>query len=169
MILSKAVVTDIEPIFHMIASYAKDGILLPRTKLSLYENMQCMTVAKEDGEVVGCGSLHVLGHDLAEVRSLVVAQNQKGKGTGRAIVEQLMEEATSLGVEHVFSMTYEVLFFEKCGFEPVDKESMPEKIWKDCLSCPKLRNCDENAMIRRTNAYIEQSSKRFVSSYSYRS
>ncbi|WLR52073.1 N-acetyltransferase [Bacillus tianshenii] len=164
MKLSKAVVTDIEPIFDMIASYAKEGLLLPRTKLSLYENIQCMTVAKEAGEVVGCGGLHVLGHDLAEIRSLVVAPNQKGKGTGKAIVEKLMEEAASLGVEHVFSMTYQVGFFEKCNFELVEnKDQMPEKIWKDCLKCPKLRNCDENAMIRRTTAIVSVPSKRFAS------
>lgn len=147
MKVRKAVIGDIDKVFEYIAHYAKEGLLLPRTKLSLYERIQCISVAEMDGTIIGAGSLHVLGKDLAEIRSLVVAPEAKGKGAGKALVQFLIEEAIQLGADRVFSLTYQVEFFEKCGFQIVDKEQFPEKVWKDCLNCPKLNNCDEIAMI----------------------
>jgi amino-acid N-acetyltransferase len=149
MNIRKAVIRDIEPIFECIDAYAKEGLLLPRTRLSLYEHIQCITVAEEDGQIIGAGSLHVLGKDLAEIRSLVVAPEAKGNGVGKKMVAFCIEEATSLGVEKVFTLTYQTDFFKKCGFHIVDMEIFPEKVWKDCINCPKQHNCDETAMIYR--------------------
>lgn len=154
MIIRKAVINDVEPIFEYIEGYANLGLLLPRTRLSLYEHLQCMAVAEENGIVLGAGSLHVLGKDLAEVRSLVVAPEAKGKGVGKKLVAYAIEEAKKIGVDRVFSLTYQVEFFEKCGFEIVDKEIFPEKVWKDCLNCPKLLSCDEIAMIYKPQKVI---------------
>lgn len=153
MIIRKAVIHDVDPIFDLIDSYAKDDLLLPRTHLSLYENIQCIRVVENDGQIVGAGSLHVLGKDLAEVRSLVVAGKAKGLGIGRKLVYNLIEEADKLGVENVFSMTYQVDFFKKCGFKIVNKEDLPQKIWKDCMNCPKFLNCDETAMLIKVADY----------------
>lgn len=147
MIIRKAVIQDVDAIFDLIDLYSKDDLLLPRTQLSLYENIQCISVAERDGHIIGAGSLHVLGRDLAEIRSLVVADKVKGLGIGRKIVFALIEEADKLGVENVFAMTYQVDFFIKCGFIIVEKEQLPQKIWKDCMNCPKFLNCDETALL----------------------
>lgn len=153
MIIRKANIQDVDAIFDLIDSYAKEDLLLPRTHLSLYENIQCMRVAEVDGRIIGAGSLHVLGRDLAEIRSLVISAQSKGLGTGRKLVYNLIEDAEKLGVENVFAMTYQVDFFHKCGFTIVDKQELPQKIWKDCMSCPKFLNCDETAMLIKVADY----------------
>lgn len=147
MIIRKAHISDIELVYDLVNGYADDGILLPRTKLSLYENIQCLTVGAIDGKIMGTAGLHVLGRDLAEIRSLVVSNEAKGKGLGKQLVLHLIEEAAQLGVNRVFAMTYQVDFFKKCGFYLGDKNNLPEKVWKDCMTCPKLHNCDENALL----------------------
>lgn len=149
MIVRKAVIKDIENVYKLINFYANQELLLPRTILSLYENIQCIYVAEKDGKVVGAGSLHVLGKDLAEVRSLVISPEEKGKGIGTKIIEKIREDAGKLGVENLFSMTYQVGFFEKLGFTIVNKENYPAKIWKDCMNCPKFTNCDETMLIQK--------------------
>ena len=87
---------------------------------------------KEDERIVGVAGLHVLGEDLAEIRSLVVSHTYAGKGIGRMLVNHVMEEATKINVRRVISLTYETVFFQKCGFDFINKESLPEKVWIDC-------------------------------------
>lgn len=103
---------------------------------------------KEDERIVGVAGLHVLGEDLAEIRSLVVSHTYAGKGIGRMLVNHVMEEATKINVRRVISLTYETVFFQKCGFAFVNKETLPEKVWIDCRHCPKVDYCDEVAMVR---------------------
>lgn len=153
MIIRKANIQDVDAIFDLIDSYAKEDLLLPRTHLSLYENIQCIRVVEHEGEIIGAGSLHVLGRDLAEVRSLVISEKSKGLGIGKNLVYNLIEDAEMLGVENVFAMTYQVDFFKKCGFVIVNKEELPQKIWKDCMNCPKFLNCDETAMLIKVADY----------------
>jgi len=153
MIIRKANIQDVDAIFDLIDSYAKEDLLLPRTHLSLYENIQCIRVVEHEGEIIGAGSLHVLGRDLAEVRSLVISGKRKGLGIGKKLVYNLIEDAEMLGVENVFAMTYQVDFFKKCGFVIVNKEDLPQKIWKDCLNCPKFLHCDETAMLIKVADY----------------
>lgn len=153
MIFRKANIQDVNAIFDLIDSYAKENLLLPRTQLSLYENIQCIRVVEKDGQIIGAGSLHVLGRDLAEIRSLVISQQAKGLGIGKKLVYTLIEGAEILGVENVFAMTYQVDFFKKCGFIIVDKQELPQKIWKDCMNCPKFLNCDETAMLIKVADY----------------
>lgn len=153
MIIRKASIQDVDAIFDLIESYAKEDLLLPRTHLSLYENIQCIRVAEEEGEIIGAGSLHVLGRDLAEIRSLVISREAKGLGTGRKLVYNLIKDAEELGVENVFAMTYQVGFFDKCGFTIVDKQQLPQKIWKDCMNCQKFLSCDETAMLIKVADY----------------
>lgn len=152
MKVRRAVVQDIEAIHKLIDSYAKEGLLLPRTPFSLYGHIQAITVVEDEGGIIGSGSLHVLGNDLAEIRSLVVQTEKKGLGIGRVIVDSLLKEAGILGVQNVFSMTYQVGFFEKCGFHLTKKEDFPEKIWADCMNCSKFNNCDETAMLIKIDA-----------------
>ncbi|GIM45415.1 acetyltransferase [Collibacillus ludicampi] len=147
MILRKAVMPDVEAIYTLIQQYAEEGLLLSRSRLSLYENLQSLTVAEENGRVIGVAGLHILWSDLAEIRSLAIAPDSKGKGIGKQLVLQLIQEAESLGIARVFALTYQVAFFEKCGFQLIQKESLPQKVWKDCMNCKKFPTCDEIAMI----------------------
>ncbi|MFM2351955.1 MAG: hypothetical protein RL096_436, partial [Actinomycetota bacterium] len=100
----------------------------------LYESIQQFLVAETaDGEVVGCGAIHVMWEDLAEVRSIVVSDSARGRGVGRAIVEALVDKARGLGIKRLFCLTFEVEFFAKSGFEiisdvPVDAETYAEMV-----------------------------------------
>ena len=82
---------------------------------------------KEEGEIVGVAGLHVLGEDLAEVRSLVVSHTYAGKGIGRMLVNHIINEAAKIKVSRVISLTYETEFFQKCGFVFVNRDALPEK------------------------------------------
>jgi len=123
--------------------------MLRRPLMMLYESVRDFTVAIDDaGEVVGVAGLHIMWRDLAEIRSLAVRPGFTGKGVGRGLVESLLGEARGLGLKRVFALTYQPVFFGKCGFEVVPKESLPQKVWKECIYCDKFHNCDEIAMVR---------------------
>lgn len=143
-----AKLSDVEEIISLINQYAEKGLMLPRTRSTLYEGIREFVVAVENGQIIGTGSLHIIWDDLAEIRTLAVKQNCQGKGIGRKIVEILLQEALQLHCPKVFTLTYQVDFFKHMGFQLVDKEAMPQKVWKDCINCVKFPNCDENALIR---------------------
>ena len=148
MKICNAVTSDVKEIYSLIEVYAKEGVVLPRSLLSLYQYLQCLYVVKEEGKIVGVAGLHVLGEDLAEVRSLVVSHTYAGKGIGRMLVNHVINEAAKIKVSRVISLTYETEFFQKCGFDFVNRDALPEKVWIDCRHCPKVDYCDEVAMIR---------------------
>lgn len=147
MLIRKAIMSDAEGIYNLIAHYAKEGKLLPRTYTSIYQNLQCFFVAVIDNKVVGISCLHILDRDLAEVRSLAVCNDYLGQGIGKSLVTMVMQETEKLGITKLISLTYQVNFFSKLGFMIVDKNDLPQKMWKDCLNCSKLHSCDETAML----------------------
>ncbi|MGE5474434.1 MAG: N-acetyltransferase [Ignavibacteriales bacterium] len=149
MKIRKAKISDVEEIHSLINQYAEEGLMLPKPRMALYENIRDFIVAEEDGKVLGIGALHIIWEDLAEIRSLAVNKNSCKKGIGKKIVSELLNEAKELGICEVFTLTYKLEFFEKCGFIKVDKEDLPKKVWKDCINCAKFPNCDENAMINK--------------------
>ena len=138
---------DVPKMAAMINSFAAQGQMLPRSQHHLYRYLRDFAVATADGTVVGCGALSLTWEDLAEIRSLAVAREWQGSGVGRALVEALLAEARTLGLPQVFCLTYQQEFFERIGFHVVPHDSLPHKIWGDCLNCPKFPNCDEIAMI----------------------
>lgn len=149
MLFRKAVMADIPAAHEIINGYAAQGLMLRRPLMMLYESVRDFTVAvDDDGQVLGVGGLHIMWRDLAEIRSLAVRPGLTGRGVGRGLVEHLLEEARSLGLKRVFALTYQPGFFGKCGFEVVPKESLPQKVWKECIYCDKFHNCDEIAMMR---------------------
>lgn len=131
----------------LINEGAARGEMLPRSMNSLYTHLRDMTVAAEDNGLVGCCGLSISWEDLAEVRSLVVGEGQRGLGLGRKLVEACLSEAVTLGIYRVFTLTYVVDFFKDMGFVVVSKDILPQKIWADCLSCHKFPDCDETAML----------------------
>ena len=122
--------------------------MLARSRSSIYENIRNYSVMDVGGEVIGIGALSILWSDLAEVRTLAVRDDCSLQGVGKKLVEHFLNEATELGIEKVFTLTYQTVFFEKCGFNVISKEQMPHKIWKDCLNCPKFPDCDEVLMVK---------------------
>lgn len=143
----KAKITDVEPIHALITHYADKGLMLARPRTLLYESLREFTVAVDQDRVVGAGSLHIIWEDLAEVRALAVAPEYAKKGIGRGLVEKFLNEARELAIPRVFALTYQAGFFEKCGFKIIEKEDLPQKVWKECVNCPKFPNCEEIAMI----------------------
>ncbi|NOZ57175.1 MAG: N-acetyltransferase [Calditrichaeota bacterium] len=146
--LRPARIPDATQIVQLIARYANRGMMLHRPYGEVLENIRDFVVAVDRGRVVGCGALHVVWDDVAEIRSLAVAEEYAGRGIGRAIVEALVVEAERLGLPRVFTLTYQQAFFEKLGFVVVDRETLPHKFWKDCFKCVKFAYCDEVAMAR---------------------
>jgi amino-acid N-acetyltransferase len=98
--------------------------------------------------VVGCVAVTILWADLCEVRSLAVDETYRGRGIGRRLVEAAVDEARHLQIRRLMALTYEQHFFEKVGFEVVAKETLPLKVWSDCVRCPKKDGCDEIAVVR---------------------
>jgi amino-acid N-acetyltransferase len=144
----KAQLSDVEALYTLIQGYAEKGIMLPRSKDALQRHIDNFIVAEEDGRLIGCGSLFRLGSDLIEIRSLGMAEGYKGRGLGSRIVDALLSEAREQGVPKVMALTYAVPFFTKNGFEVVEKEIFPEKVWTDCVHCAKQNCCDEIAVLK---------------------
>jgi len=144
--IRKALLSDIAPLLGLINGYASEGIMLPRTEFEMAENIRDFTVAVEGTELTACGALHFYGPKTGEVRSLAVHPDRKGLGAGRRIVEALEDEARAHGLESVFAFTNIPKLFDKLGFVEVERRTLPSKVWKDCLRCPKLHCCDEIAM-----------------------
>ena len=142
----KPTLADAPGIHRLIQHYAERQFLLARTIGQVCENLRDFFVWEEEGEVVGCGALH-LWSDLAEVRSLAVAERWWRRGIGTAIVLACLDEARQLGVRTVFALTYQPEFFERLGFRRVSKDRFPQKIWQDCAQCPHFPNCTETALI----------------------
>ena len=141
-----ATVKDVRRMAAIINGFAAQGIMLPRSHFQFYQHIQQFVVAEVGSEVIGCGALSVVWNDLCEIRSVAVDADWQGVGVGRSIVESLLQRATDLGLPGVFTLTYRPDFFERFGFYRVAHETLPHKIWGDCLNCPKYPDCDEVAM-----------------------
>lgn len=148
MIYRKARFDDIESIYGLVHIYAAQGEMLPRSRNTLYENLRDMVVAEADDGVIGIGALHIMWDRLAEVRMMAISPDHTRKGVGAEIVSRLLAEGDALGIEKVFTLTYKPDFFRKLGFIRISREELPQKVWKECIDCPKYPNCDEIAMIK---------------------
>jgi amino-acid N-acetyltransferase len=143
----KAKMSDAEKIYSLVNSYANKGLMLPRSRSTIYENLREFTVAACGDELIGTGGLHIIWEDLAEIRTLAIDESHIQSGVGRRLVELLLEEAREIGVPKVFALTYQPGFFQKCGFSVVSKDELPQKVWKECINCPKFPDCDEIAVL----------------------
>lgn len=132
----------------VINSHAELGKMLFKSYAELYEHLRDFAVYETDGLIQGCVGLAIIWADLAEVRSLAVDEIFRGRGIGTELVKWCIQEARRLQIRKLMSLTYEQRFFERLGFEVVEKETLPLKVWSDCVKCPKNDNCDEIAMVR---------------------
>ena len=127
-----------------------EGIVLPRSYNDLYRRLRDFYVVEdnESKDIVGCCALAITWHDLAEIRSLVISSRLRGHGWGRRLVEACASEALTFGLYRVFTLTAKPEFFKKLGFGTVDQGTLPQKVWADCLNCPKYPDeCNEVAMV----------------------
>ncbi len=144
----KAKLQDATRIFELVNSLSHDGTLLRRNYAEICENVRDFAVAEGvDGEFLGCGALHLYGPHLSEVRSIVVRAEAKGRGAGGELLRALLAEAEEQGVTCVSLFTRIPEFFTHFGFRVEDRTLLPDKIYKDCQTCPRLYACDEVAMV----------------------
>ncbi len=148
--LRKARMADVQGIHALVMEGTAQGLLLPRSLNQIYTKLRDFWVLDhgEGTPVIGCCALAIAWDNMAEVRSLLVAGNARRRGYGSLLVEACLGEARDFGINRVFSLTYQVAFFASLGFKEIPKENLPQKIWTDCIDCPKFPNCDEVAMIR---------------------
>jgi amino-acid N-acetyltransferase len=148
--IRKATIADVKQIYTLLRGYAEQGVLLARSLSDLYDQLRDFSVAVDEqgGRVIGMCGLHICWDDFAEIRSLAVAADSKSLGIGRALVEACQKEAVELGITRLFVLTYVPDFFQKLSFHPVDKAILPHKVWRDCVTCVKFPDCDEEALLK---------------------
>ena len=133
VVVRPAKTSDIKKIRMIVDSFAQQRRLLSKETVTLYEGVQEFTVAEVDGEVVGCGALHVLWEDLAEVRTVAVVESMHGKGIGHEILENILSRAKEIGVKKVFCLTFETKFFGAHGFTEIQGAPVEPDVYAQLL------------------------------------
>ena len=148
-------IADAPAMVRLVNDYAERGLMIHRSLAEMYEHLREFQVAAWDEaeadaspSIAGVSGLRIMWANLAEIYSLAVSPDARGRGLGRKLVEAAIADAEALGIRRVFALTYERGFFERCGFEVVDRRSLPLKVWGECIRCPKHEACDEIAVVR---------------------
>jgi amino-acid N-acetyltransferase len=131
--IREARTADVKAIRHLVDTYASDRILLSKATVTLFEDIQEFYVAEVDGVIVGCGALHVLWEDLAEVRTLAVDLEHRGRGIGDLLLRRLLQQARHVGVARVFCLTFEVAFFSRHGFAEIEGAPVSHDVFEQLL------------------------------------
>ena len=139
---------DVPALHALIKTHAERGKMILRPLDELYTNLREFIVAEDAGRVVGCAATHIFWSDLAELKCVAVHDDYQGRGVGRAICEACLADLKRLGVRRVFTLTGTTGFFEKIGYQKVDKDSLPRFIWGECVRCPSFPVCNEEALVR---------------------
>ena len=151
MNIRPARVGDVPAIQELIRVFADRKLMIRRSLGELYESIREFFVAvDDDGGIIGCAALHVFWDDLAELKCLAVSEQAQGRGVGRRLIEACWDAARELEIKTVFTLTYVAEFFEKCGYNRVEKTELPHKIWNECVRCPLFPSCTEVALVRTT-------------------
>jgi amino-acid N-acetyltransferase len=150
--IEKARISDVTQMHELINYFADKDEMLARSLSEIYENIRDYFVVRQGERVIACASLHVMWSDLAEIKSVAVAEGSQGQGIGDQLVETCLNEAKELGMPTVFCLTYKPAFFERLGFSQLDKMELPRKVWGECYRCPKFPDCDEVALIYHLEA-----------------
>lgn len=150
LITRRACVSDIPRLYEMINHYASLGDMLHRSLDVLYNRVREFHVIEADDEVVGCAALKIIWHNLSEITSMVIHPDFQGRSLGRQLIDALDDEARSLNIPTMCTLTLQPGFFSRLGFREVPRRLLHHKIWQECDMCPKRECCDEVAMIRPT-------------------
>ena len=145
--VDRARVGDASSVHRLISRFADKGEVLPRALSEIYDGIRDYFVVRKGGRVVACAALHVTWVDLAEIKSLAVDEEEQKQRIGSLLVQACIDEAKELGIARIFCLVRKPAFFEKHGFQLIDKAELPQKVWAECYRCPKFPNCDEVALI----------------------
>ncbi|MFC2060256.1 N-acetyltransferase [Chloroflexota bacterium] len=153
-LVEKARITDVIQMQALINYFADKDEMLPRPLSEIYENVRDYFVVRKGERVIACAALHVMWSDLAEIKSVAVAEESHRQGIGDQLIESCLREAGELGIPTIFCLTYKPAFFKKFGFSQLDKMELPRKVWTECYRCPKFPNCDEVALIYQSKVGV---------------
>ncbi|HCE42415.1 MAG TPA: N-acetyltransferase [Lentisphaeria bacterium] len=138
---------DVEPICRLLSQYASRKLVLPRSQDEISRHVRNFCVAEKNGRVIGCCAFRDYGCGLFEIRSLAVSPRSVGSGTGSRLVDFMIDRLVGKDKVKIFALTTSAGFFHRFGFRTVEKDMFPQKIWSDCSKCPKLNDCDEEAVL----------------------
>jgi amino-acid N-acetyltransferase len=170
VVLRKALMCDVKSLYKLFSEYSKAGEMLPRSMSDIYTHLRDFYIAEiecetetgnenlneiysEKGssgcepEVIGACALAIVWENLAEIRSLAVKRPYTRKLIGTELIKKCIEEAKFFKITNIFALTYKPQFFQKSGFNVIDKSELPHKIWSDCINCVKFPDCDETAVM----------------------
>ena len=148
IIYKKPTLKDIASMQELVKNEVDKGIILFRSADEMATTIRSYTLATCDNKILGFAALHIHNPKLAEIRSLIIDENSRGKKIGANLIKTMLEEGRLLGVSEVLALTYRAEFFKKLGFVEIPKESIPEsKIWADCIKCKHFPICDEVSLI----------------------
>ena len=133
LVVRPATTRDVKSIRKLVDSYAAPGKMLSKETVTLYESVQEFIVAEQDGTLVGCGALHVLWEDLAEVRTVAVQDGLHKQGIGHQILEAIIGRARDVGVEKIFCLTFQIEFFGRHGFEVLEGTPVAPDVYAELL------------------------------------
>lgn len=151
--IRKAVISDVPKIYKLINKFAKQNLMLPRVLNDIYERLFEFFIISKGDEVIGTAALHLTwtGKEqdvLAEIRSLAVEEKYQNRGLGTKLVLQLEKEAKKLGVKKIFALTFVPGFFKKLNYQIVPRDTLPHKVWTECINCPFFIDCKEIPVIK---------------------
>ncbi len=129
----RARTADVRAIRELVQPLAERRVLISKDAVAYFEGIQEFRIAEVDGEMAGCGALHVMWEDLAEIRTLAVGEQHLGHGVGSALLEALLDDARELGVERVFCLTFETDFFVRHGFSEIEGQAVDPEVYAELL------------------------------------
>lgn len=148
IVYKKPNLDDIKAMQELVKPYIDSGVILYRSDSEMATTIRSYTIALHENKIIGFGALHIHNTTLAEIRSLIVAQNYRMHKIGLNLVSNMINEGNELGLQEILVLTYQADFFKKIGFIEIPKESIPEsKIWADCIKCKHFPICDELSLI----------------------
>lgn len=145
--LRRAFPSDADGIRELVNHFASDGLMLPYSLNVIYDNIRDFRVLVDGERVVGSAALHICWKDIAEIRTLTVSEGIRNGGWGKTLVDDCIKEAKILRITRIFTLSFVPEFFKPLGFSEIEKESLPQKIWKDCVPYPLFPDCKEIALI----------------------
>ncbi len=149
IIYRKPTLRDIPSMQSLVAPEIESGVILSRSNDEIATNIRSYWLALDGEKIIGFCALHIHSPLLAELRSMIIDPNYRGRNIGSALVEKACEEGERLGLKEVLALTYQQRFFERLGFVEIPKESIPEhKIWADCIKCKHFPVCNEVSLIK---------------------
>lgn len=143
-----AIISDVTGIHDLLSNYSDQELLLPRTINEILPLIPQFLVIESQGEIIGCVSLEIFSTELGEVRSLAVNPEYKNQQLGAKLLHSIEDYARQLGLIKMMALTYVEDFFHKYGYETVEMTSLPEKVWRVCVKCPRFHHCDEIPVLK---------------------